>query len=93
MTIGFCRLVLYLPECGSLKSKRNILESIKIRIRNKFNVSISELDDNDLWQRSVLGVAIVANESRYANQVLSKVVRQVQVDGRVELIDYSMEMI
>ena len=93
MTIGFCRLVLYLPESGSLKSKRNILESIKIRIRNKFNVSIAELDDNDLWQRSVLGVAIVANESRYANQVLSKVVRQVQADGRVELIDHSMEMI
>ena len=93
MTIGFCRLVLYLPESGSLKSKRNILESVRTRIRNKFNVSISELADNDLWQKSVLGVAIVANESRYANQVLSKVVRQVQADGRVDLIDYSMEMI
>ena len=93
MTIGLCRLVLYLPESGSLKSKRSILESIRTRVRNKFNVSISELSDNDMWQKAVLGVAIVSNETRYANQVLSKVVDLIQGDVRVELIDYSLEMI
>ena len=93
MTIGFCRLVLYLPESGSLKNKRNLLQSIVTRIRNKFNVSISELDDNELWQKATLGVAIVSNESRYANRVLSKVVDMVKADIRVELLDYSLEMI
>ncbi len=93
MTIGLCRLVLYLPESGSLKNKRNLLQSIVTRIRNKFNVSISELDDNELWQKATLGVVIVSNESRYANRVLSKVVDVVKADIRVELLDYSLEMI
>ena len=85
--------MLYLPESGSLKSKRSILKSIRTRVRNKFNVSISELSDNDLWQKAVLGVAVVSNETRHANQVLSKVVDLVQTDARVELVDYSLEMI
>ena len=93
MTVGICRLVLYLPESGSLKNKRSLLKSVTVRIRNKFNVSISEVGDNDLWQKAVLGVAIVSNDSRYANRVLSKVVDLVQADLRVELVDYSLEMI
>jgi uncharacterized protein YlxP (DUF503 family) len=93
MTIGFCRLVLYLPDSGSLKNKRSVLEGMNRKVRNKFNVSISELSDNDLWQKAVLGVAIVCNDSRYANQVLSKVVDLVQTDHRVQLVDYTLEMI
>ncbi len=93
MAIGLCHLVLYLPESGSLKNKRSVLESLRTRVRNKFNVSVSELGDNELWQKAVLGVAIVCNEARYANQVLSKVVDLVQTDVRVELLDYSVEMI
>ena len=92
MTIGLCRLALYLPESGSLKRKRQLLQSLIVRVRNKFNVSISELGDNDLWQRAEVGVAIVANDSRHANQVLSKVVEIVQTDRQVQLIDYSLEM-
>lgn len=92
MTIGLCRVVLYLPESGSLKSKRNLLASIVTRIRSKFNVSVSEIEDNELWQRATLGVAIVSNEARHANRVLSKVVDLVKADVRVELLDYSLEM-
>jgi len=93
MTIGLCRLDLYLPECGSLKHKRGILKSLVTRIRNKFNVSVSELEDNDRWQKALLGVAIVANDSRYANQVLSKVVDMVQGQGQLILMDYSLELL
>ena len=93
MTIGFCRLVLFLPDSGSLKNKRSVLQGLTVRVRNKFNVSISEVADNDLWQKAVLGVAVVANDSRYANQVLSKVVSFVESDVRLQLVDYSLEMI
>ncbi len=92
MTIGLCRLVLYLPESGSLKSKRRVLESLRQRIRAKYNVSVSEVGHNELWQKAEVGVAMVANESRYVNRVLSKVVDQVQRDHRVELVDYSLEL-
>ena len=93
MTVGVCRLVLYFPESGSLKHKRSLLKSVSVRIRQKFNVSVAEVEDNDLWQKAVVGVAVVANESRYANRVLSKIVDMVEADGRVELIDYALELI
>ena len=93
MTIGFCRLELYLPGSGSLKAKRSLLKSMSVRIRNKYNVSVSEVGDNDLWQKALLGVAVVSNESRFANQVLSKVVEMVQAETRIELLDYSLEML
>ena len=92
MTIGICRLVLYLPECGSLKHKRQVLKSLSTRVRNKFNVSVSELEDNDLWQKAQLGVAIISNDSRHANRVLSNVVNLVEREAALILTDYSMEM-
>jgi uncharacterized protein YlxP (DUF503 family) len=92
MTIGFCRLVLYLPESGSLKSKRSIVKGLVERIRQKFNVSVSEVDEHDLWQKAVLGVAIVTTDSGFASQVLSKVVALVEGEGRVHLLDYTVEM-
>ena len=93
MTIGFCNIDLYLPECASLKQKRSVLKSITTRARNKFNVSVSELGDNDRWQRAQLGIAIVANNSRYANQVLSKVVDLIEREDRLILMDYSLELL
>jgi uncharacterized protein YlxP (DUF503 family) len=60
MIIGVLTLELHLPESNSLKSKRIIIKSLKDRIKNKFNVSIAEIDGNDLWQRCVLGAACVA---------------------------------
>ena len=93
MTIGFCRRELYLPESGSLKNKRSVVKSLVARIRQKFNVSVSEVDAHDLWQKAVLGVAIVSTESAYANQVLSKVVNLVEGEMRVQLLDYTLEMI
>jgi len=93
MTIGFCRLVLFLPDSGSLKSKRGILKGLTARVRSKFNVSVAEVADNDLWQKAVLGMAVVANDSRYANQVLSNAVSLVESDPRLQVVDYSLEML
>ncbi len=93
MTIGFCRLDLYLPECTSLKQKRSVIKSITTRTRNKFNVSVSELGDNDRWQSAQLGVATVANDSRYANQILSKVVDLIEREDRLIVVDYSLELL
>ena len=93
MTIGFCRIELYLPECASLKQKRSVLKRVIARTRNKFNVSVSELADHDLWQKSQLGVVTVANESKYVNQVLSKVVDLIERENRLILMDYSLEFL
>ena len=86
-----CELDLYLPGSQSLKDKRQVLKSLKDRIRNRFSVSVAEVDHNDLWQRSVLGMAVVSTATNHANEVLSKAVRFVEQDLRVEVLDYSIE--
>lgn len=93
MTIGFCRIDLYLPECASLKQKRGVLKGLIARTRNKFNVSVAELGDHDRWQRAQLGVVTIANESRYANRVLSQVVNAIEREDRLILMDYSLELL
>ncbi|HCP60593.1 MAG TPA: DUF503 domain-containing protein [Dehalococcoidia bacterium] len=94
MNIGVCKIRLRLPENLSLKGKRRVLKSITSRISNKFNVSVAEVDDHDLWQLATLGVCCVSNNGRYTNQVLSKVVDFI-ANGRfeVELLDYEIELL
>jgi uncharacterized protein YlxP (DUF503 family) len=94
MNVGVCRIKLRLPENMSLKGKRQVLKSITSRVKNKFNVSIAEVDANDLWQLAVLGVSCVSNDGRQTNEVLSKVVDFV-TEGRfeVEILDYEVEIL
>src|SRR5512138_1503992 len=73
MFVGVLRLTLHLPDPGSLKSKRHLLRSAIDRVKAKFNVSIAEVGDNDLWQRSVVGVAAVGNDHSFINETLDKV--------------------
>ena len=93
MNVGVCRIKLRLPENLSLKGKRQVLKSITARVRNKFNVSVAEVDDQDLWQLATIGICCVSNDSRHANEVLSKVVDFV-IGGRfeAEILDYEIEI-
>ncbi len=91
MVIGVLKLELYFPESGSLKSKRQILKRIKDRTHSRFNVSISEVDNGDLWQRATLGVAVVSKDQRYANGVLSRIADNVEREDATEVIDITME--
>ena len=93
MIVGVCRISLRIPENMSLKGKRRILKSIKAQIRNKFDIAVAEVEDQDLWQKATLGVCCIGNDSRYANEVLSKVVNFI-TDSRfeVEMLDYNIEI-
>jgi uncharacterized protein YlxP (DUF503 family) len=73
MFVGVLRLTLHLPSPGSLKSKRHLVRSAIDRVKAKFNVSIAEVGDNDLWQRSVIGVTAVGNDHGFVNETLDKV--------------------
>ena len=90
MVIGVCTFELHLDGIQSLKSKRRVLKSLKTRISNKFNVSVSEVDHLETWQRSTIAVAVVSKEQRFANQVLSKVSDLVASDSQVMLIGQKM---
>ncbi len=92
MVVGTCTISLHIPESGSLKSKRWVLRRIKDRVRNKFNVSIAEVGDFDLWQRSTLGVAVVSRDGRFANQVISKVIDLIESDGNALVLDIQTDL-
>ncbi|MBD3381847.1 MAG: DUF503 family protein [candidate division Zixibacteria bacterium] len=88
MVIGLLQVELFLPQVQSLKNKRHILKRIITRVRNKFNVSISETGNNDLWQRASLSCCIVTNESSYASQVMSKALAEIERNLEGEVLDF-----
>ena len=85
---------MFLPDSRSLKAKRQIARSVVARIRNQFNVTVAEADDNDLWQRLTLGVCCLSNDTKHANEILSNVVAFVEKSrDDLELLDYETEII
>jgi uncharacterized protein YlxP (DUF503 family) len=93
MLIGSLQIELHLPAVCSLKEKRFILKSLKTRMKNKFNIAIAEVDYLDKWQRSVLGIACVANERRFVDETLSKVMNAVEKDDRVIIVGQQSEIL
>ena len=85
------RIDLHIPGSSSLKSKRQVLRNLKDRISNKFNVSISEVGHQDLWQRAELAVAAVSGESRRSDQVVSKVIAVIENHPQVTVLDIQTE--
>jgi uncharacterized protein len=75
MVIGVCTLQLSIPVAQSLKEKRQVVKSLIARVRNEFNVAIAEVDDQDLWQSAVLGLACVSSSQRYAHGQLEAVIK------------------
>lgn len=93
MIIGLLQVDLYLPSVHSLKNKRQILKSIITKVRNKFNVSISETDNNDLWQRATISACIVTNEAGFAHKVLEKVTGEIGRNFECEILDYKTSIL
>jgi len=94
MNVGICRIYLRLPENLSLKGKRQVLKSVVTRVSNKFNVAIAEVDNHDSWQLATLGICCVSNNTRYTNQVLSRVVEFVTNSRfEIEILNYQIEIL
>lgn len=93
MRVGICTIELYIPDANSLKAKRQVLKSLKDKIRAKFNVSIAEVDENELWQKAVLGVSSIGNGNSHINAMLDKVIDFIEGIPAVQLVDYKIEII
>lgn len=94
MNVGVCKIKLRLPENLSLKGKRQVIKSITTRVKNKFNVSVAEVDDNEAWQLATLGVCCVSNNNRHTNEVLSSVMDFIASSRfEIEILDYEIEIL
>lgn len=93
MVIGVCQLDFRIPENQSLKGKRHVLRKMIDRVRHRFNVAISEVGDNDLWQRGQIGICTVGNDRRHINSSLDKVIDFIEKMNLVEMLRTEMEII
>ena len=92
MTIGVLQLEIAIHDAMSLKDKRRVVKSIKDRIAHGHNVSIAEVGALDEHRRSILGMAMVSNDSKYVEGALSKLVDFVRSVPQVDLIDYQIDL-
>ena len=93
MVVGVLRLELLLHDNHSLKGKRSVLRTIKARVQNKFNVSIAECDDQDLWQRATLGVSQVGTDQAHVDSCLREVVHFIDELEIAELGEERLEFL
>ena len=73
MPVGLLTLELHIPDAQSLKDKRQVLRSLKDKLRRDFNVAVAELEHHEAWQRSVVGVVTLSNEEKHVREMLQKV--------------------
>ncbi|MGD0839902.1 MAG: DUF503 domain-containing protein [Candidatus Acidiferrales bacterium] len=93
MPIGLLTLEIYIPEAHSLKDKRQVLRSLKDRLRARFNVAVAELDGQDAWQRSTVGVVTLSNNSGHLEQSLRTIFEESErVLGR-DLVGHELELL
>jgi uncharacterized protein YlxP (DUF503 family) len=92
MLVALARFDLRIPACGSLKEKRHVVKTLSNAIRSTFNVSVAEVDHQDLWQRTALAVAVAAGEGYHAKRVLHEVEKLVDRWAEVELIDVEVSL-
>ena len=92
MHVGVCTINLRILESRSLKDKRRVIKSVIDRVKNRFNVSISEVGQQNAYQSAVIGVVSVSGDQHHLNKVLSHVVTFVEKMHLVELVDYKIEL-
>lgn len=94
MFIGILRIDLYMEGNRSLKDKRQTLKSLIHRAKSKFNnISIAEVDSNDLWNKATIGISFVSNEKRHVNSMLDRVTDFIDSTGIVQMGSRELEII
>ncbi|MDK2742148.1 MAG: DUF503 domain-containing protein [Nitrospira sp.] len=93
MVVGLCTVELFIAGSQSLKDKRQVIHGLKDRLRGKFNLSIAEVDGQDLWQKAILGMACVANDGSYVNQVLEQALNVIKSMPAVEVVRTQRELL
>jgi uncharacterized protein YlxP (DUF503 family) len=92
MIVGSLRVRLLVRQSRSLKDKRQVVLSIKDRLRNSFNVSVAEVDAQDHRQLVVLGLAMVSNEAKHVRSVFEQIVAALRGHPVAEMLDHEMEV-
>jgi uncharacterized protein len=93
LTIALLTLDIHIPHSQSLKDKRMVVRRLKDRLRSKFNVAVSEVEHQDLWQRAKISVVTVGSDEEYAQQTLKLSLEEAERSAPECVIEGSIEVI
>jgi len=92
MVVGLCIVELYIPTSHSLKDKRGIIKGLIQRLRGKFNVSVCELDNHDLWKSAVIGLASVCKDKEKVDRTFSSIEEYLEQAGDFQVVSFDLEI-
>ena len=93
MHVGCCSLKFFLHGNRSLKGKRRVVKSLRDRVKNKFNISVAEIGDQDVWQSLHIGIAAVSSDAQYLDGLLRQVVEFIDNLHLAEMTDCQIELL
>jgi|YelNatPaOPRAMG01_1025707.scaffolds.fasta_scaffold12792_2 uncharacterized protein YlxP (DUF503 family) len=93
MVVGVCHLDVFIEGVGSLKGKRQVMKSLIERVKQRFNVSISEVGDHDVWQRAQIGISVVGSDQETLDSVLSRLLSFIEGTNLVQILKSNVEFI
>jgi uncharacterized protein YlxP (DUF503 family) len=91
--VGVLKVDIHIPQSRSLKEKRSVLLRIKDRVKNTFNVSISEVDNHDKWQLASFGIACIANDKKHIDALLCRVKHFIEKERAIMITDHHVEIL
>lgn len=93
MRVGTLKVHMEIIGSGSLKDKRAVLRGLKERIRRRFNVSISEVDNHDKWQRATLGISSISHDKQFIETMLNKIINYIEEEKSILILEAKMEVL
>ncbi|MBS3950169.1 MAG: DUF503 domain-containing protein [Peptococcaceae bacterium] len=91
--MGTLIVELHIPQAHSLKEKRSVVKSVIARTREKFNVSVAEVDYHDMWQRAEIAVAVVSGSHTEVDRMLETILIFIQSSFSGDLISVNKEVL
>ncbi len=92
MNAIICKIQIHLPFSHSLKDKRQIIKSITSRIRNSYNISVAEVDDNELWQIATIGIAYISNSQAHNGNIMDSILNFIKANyPEIEITNHEIE--
>ncbi len=93
MTVGVALVCFRLHEIYSLKDKRRIVKSLVEKSRNRFNVAVAEVADQDVHQKASIGIAVIGNDGRVLNSLLDRIIDFMDSLGLADMVSREIELI
>jgi uncharacterized protein YlxP (DUF503 family) len=93
MPVGLLTLELHIPDAQSLKDKRQVVRSLKDRLRRHFNVAVAELEYQDVWSRAIIGVVTLSNAEQHVEESLQLVLEDASRQLGRMLVNHVVEML